>query len=73
MAKLTVMVEITIKNERSSDGSDFRVFGFGTNEQIAEGLAEYALENNQWAEIMTLASEKINDADWRALHVVETF
>lgn len=72
MAKVAVMVEITQKAS-SADESDFRVFGFGNNEQIAEGLARYALENNQWAEIATLMNEKLNAADWRAEHVVETF
>lgn len=72
MAKVAVMVEITQKAS-SADESDFRVFGFGNNEQIAEGLARYALENNQWAEIATLMNEKLNAADWRAAQLIETF
>lgn len=72
MEKVAVMVEVTTKGV-SANESDFRVFGFGSNEQIAEGIAGYALQSNQWAEILVLANEKLNSADWRAAHVVEIF
>lgn len=56
------------------DGEE-RVLYFSAedNSECAEKLASAALQNNQWAEILILANEKINDADWRAAHVVETF
>lgn len=71
---MAVMVEVTIKDEHKSLGSDYRVFGFSKDpEALADKLALYALENNQWAEVLTLVNEKLNDADWRMKNVVETF
>ena len=72
MTKVAVMVEVTLKGG-SANESDFRVFGFGNNEQVADGLAQYALQNNQWAEVLVLANEKMNDADWRSKQLIETF
>lgn len=68
MAKCSALI---VFGEVSENTGSF--FLEDNSEGLAEKLAEFTLVNNQWAEIMTLANEKINDADWRASHVVETF
>lgn len=68
-----MMVEVTTK-DGTSDYSGYRVFGFRVDaKKLAEDLAKHALENNQWAEVLTMAAERLHDGDWRAGQMVETF
>lgn len=74
MENFDVIILAESDEARSRGGSFPTVFlGAKSNDGLAEKLAVLSLSNNQLAEVLTLANEKINDADWRAAHVVETF
>lgn len=42
-------------------------------ETLGEELAKYALQNNQWAEALVIANERLNDADWRNAQLIDIF
>lgn len=69
MAKISVSIIL----EERVDVIARTVLAGNDSGELAEKLAAFSLNNNQWAEVLTLANEKINDGDWRAKHVVETF
>ena len=70
---MAVMIQFAIEGKKPLDGSDCQVFGFADANTLSDQLALYALQNNQWAEVVTLLNEKLNDADWRAKNTIDVF
>lgn len=70
---MAVMIQLSVEGKKPLDGSDCQVFGFADAETVANGLALCAIQNNQWAEVVALLQEKLNDGDWRTRNTIDIF